>query len=167
MENLTKNWFSYWLYHVLWSTRNWQGRQGGGVAGQTKWSWPCKASSDSLSHSHVESCRRSKVKTLCKNNSEMGWKKDKFIAPKGQAPDSSQAYPYPCVRFEGPVCLTLGLQPKLLSAILIMASLKCRTRKMFANKGTARKRIATKRRKGPQEAKPWHINYSLISNKCH
>jgi len=60
----------------------------------------------------------------------MGWKKDKFIAPKGQAPDSSQAYPYPCVRFEGPVCLTLGLQPKLLSAILIMASLKCRTRKM-------------------------------------
>lgn len=146
--NLTWNSFSYWLYHVLWSTRNWQARQKDHAE-----VWRAKQNvadlAKPLQTAIATRIRMSKVvgaaksRLLYAGKSGAGGKNGQVHRTKRtKSPDSSKAYPYPCIvsMWVSPcvwvLCLTLGLQPKLLSAILIMASLKCRTRKMFANKGT-------------------------------
>lgn len=75
----------------------------------------------------------------------------KFNVPKGH--DQTAQKPRKCVEISLCVCAGMCglvfdfvLAAKLLSArILIMASLKCRTRKMFANKEADNKRCPEKR----------------------
>lgn len=76
----------------------------------------------------------------------------KFNVPKGH--DQTAQKPRKCVEISLCVCAGMCglvfdfvLAAKLLSArILIMASLKCRTRKMFANKEADNKRCPEKRK---------------------